>query len=275
MNFAYRKNPAYSMRLFVLILLLFLFSCKNTNNNRPDLTELNESLGYQTAADVNEKSIVKEPYPDPDVFDYFVIDLDGDKENDSIFLKEKAKNNEPGVFHRMDIKFSSGSKFKHGNPIAFDKYDSLFNKIGKNELNSEYVFLVTFHGVKYILMSCYKADCCAKNQSIIKIRDNKAILVFNKGFDLSFIGDTDNDGVIEITGKSSSPQIFESLPDLNADVGTYVPYEVYLIKDIPEYSTEKSRVYNEKYYVWAGEKPSPFIKVLYPNDAGKPSLYQK
>lgn len=255
--------------------MLLFVSCKNIRKQTPDLTELNESLGYQTAADVNEQETKKNIYHDRNVFDYFVVHLDNDNKADTIFLKDLSRNNEPGVFHRIEIKFTTGSFFKHGNAISFDKYDSLFKKLGRNELNSEYLFLITFKDAKYILMSCYKADCCARNQSIIKIKDNRALLIFNKGFDLSLVGDSDNDGIIEITGKSSSPQIFQSLPEQNAELGTYVPFEVYLLKDKPEYSLEMSKAYNEKYYLWAGEKPSPFIKVIYPNDFGKPILYKE
>jgi len=260
--------------LFGILLMLFLLTLSNCKDGqkRPDLTELNESFGYQSASDI-EDTISK--YYDNEVYQYYTYKLDDDSKSDTIFLREKPKNFEPGLFFTILIKFSSGAKLKHGSSIAFDKLDPVVLKLGKNKLKSEDVFLTEHKGSLYIIISGFKAQCCPRNLSIIKITGNRAKTVFNKGFELESICDSDNDGIFEVTGRSQYYQIFETLSDKNAEIGTYSPYEVYLIKDTPEYSYGLSKSYNEKYYIWAGERYNASIHVLYPNDFGKPSLYNK
>ena len=258
-----------------VLLGLFLIvstSCEKSKK-RHDLSELNEYFGYQSATDNEEPDSLKQYY-DPEVFEWFVVKLDNDNLPDSVFLRQTPINYEPGKFYTILIKFSSGRTFKHGVNIAFDKLDKAVTAFKPNQLKSEYLQMISLKGVHYLMLSGYKAECCPRNLSIIKISGNQARLVFNKGFELNSISDNDSDGVLEITGRTQYYQIFQSLPDQNAEVGTYSPFEVYLIKDAAEYNLELSKAYNEKNYVWAGERINPSIHVLYPHDYGKASIYK-
>jgi len=255
------------------IAVLFFVSCKN--QKKKDMSELNEIFGYQTSVEKQENDTIKKIHNDPNVYDYYLFDLDNDSKKDSIILLDKAENYEPGVFHTIIIKFSNGNKFKHGSNVTFDKTDIKIVNFEKNLIQSEYLKIIKHKGVYFLMMSGYKADCCPRNLSIIKIVGSKALLSFNKGFDISHIEDTDNDGILEITGRTQYTQIFEPLPDQNAELGTYAPFEVFLIKDNAEYAYGKSKEYNEKNYIWAGEKASASIHVIYPNDFGKPFLKEK
>jgi len=61
----------------------------------------------------------------------------------------------------------------------------------------------------------------------------------------------------------------------NGEIGTYTPYLIYPVTNFCKLSIPLTKKYNEDRYIFAGIKPSEKIRIFYPKNGSKPSLWKK
>ena len=204
-----------------------------------------------------------------------VNDLNNDGRYDTIFIYATLDNS--SSFNKIVVSISGYARqsFKAKNQWTY--VDSSFLKNNKNLANSNQLFLYkTSHQSVILLCGILDGAGYREDLSIITIKNNKAVMVFDKGDEDDIevpvtLSDINGDSKTEFIFRNFG-ELYEPVDSLNADIGTYNPYFVYTIDADFRLNKPLTKKYNEAHYVFAGYDDSEKIKVLYPRDNGKPKI---
>lgn len=248
-----------------------LLSCDNSK--RKDLTELNESFGIPPIMDQDNTKSSQKGNP-PNTIELITYDLDNDGLQDSVLLKDKPEGVEPGEFRTIQIILSSGYESQQKTSIPWDFIQDELKGSFKNQVESKRVIILSDKFGKLLITNCYKLDCCPRNISILRIHQNKVSVILNRSFDIAFLGDYDYDGIIDLCGRNAIVKHYDYIPNINADIGTYVPFQFFNLTDRAKFREDLTKKYNLDNYIFQGIQTDEQIKVVYPRE-GKPYLYEE
>ncbi len=183
--------------------------------------------------------------------DEILYDIDRDLVADTISVCKIMNWSDPGDFHELKIKFSSGkqiSVYNLGDWVNMNKeQEEYFHAI--NNVNSNRFIIAEISKEKNLLfLFGYSYASSPGKLTIIELRKNNAIPVFQAGFDLQKIEDIDNDGEKEIIGYRyfSERCCYEDSISVGA---TYNPFHVLkMVNDTLVTDTGLSENYNIKNY---------------------------
>lgn len=210
----------------------------------------------------------------PEDVEPVIYDLNNDGRLDTITLTTPPVEGDPGLFQTITISFNGMHRQSFKASDVWDFVDSSFLADTKNEVPSKKVFIHKEPGQTLVLLFGYLYGAGRGEFSVIRIRDNKAEMVFDDHLDNPLrLTDFDNDGNVELLGRNDG-EMYAAIDSINAQIGVYFPFYIYSFKDsciIDEAMTQK---YNEDNYVWAGLKYSEKIKVAYPNNGTRPYIIE-
>ncbi|SEN56378.1 hypothetical protein SAMN04488505_11183 [Chitinophaga rupis] len=203
-----------------------------------------------------------------------IYDLNNDNRPDTITLTTPPAEGDPGLFQTITISFNGMHQQSFKAKDVWDLVDSSFLAVTKNEVPSKQVFIHKEPGQTLIFLFGYIYGAGRGEFSIIRIRDNKAKLVFDDHLDNPLqLTDFDNDGKAELLGRNEG-EMYMDIDSINARIGVYFPFYIYSFKDSCIIDETMTQQYNEDNYVWAGLKYREDIKVAYPNDGSRPYIIQ-
>lgn len=262
----------FKIQLAALLTASCLFiSCDNSK--RKDLTELNESFGIPPVMNQDDPASNQKGNP-PNTIELITYDLDNDGLQDSVILKDKPEGVEPGEFRTINIVLSGGYKSQQKTSIPWDFIQDDLKGSFKNLVESKRVIILSDKFGKLIITNCYRLDCCPRNISILRIHHNKVSVIFNRSLDIAFLGDYDNDGIIDVCGRNTIVKHYDYIPNINADIGTYVPFQFFNLTDRAKLREDLTKKYNMDNYIFHGIHTDEQLKVVYPRE-GKPYLYKE
>lgn len=195
-----------AIRLFPF--LLILLSCNFTEKNQEKVFEFFKN-------DIYKGDFIP--------LDTILIDLNGNKRLDSIFLFKEKEWNDPSDFQKMVISFDSKIKM-----VFYNTEDW----IGKPEFKkiSESKSLLFINGYAYA--------SSPQTYTIIDINEQHPKIVLKRGFDIVELKDLNNNGSNEIIGFEYYSECYKDFDSISS-ICSYAPFFVY------EYAND-TLVLNEK-----------------------------
>lgn len=160
-------------------------------------TTLSSAQDYKKIADSLKQVVVQEHR----------LDLDKDGKLDKILLKEPPYG-DPGQFNSYEIILSSGDRV-FDQPYGLDFAQTI--EFGfKNQVESNLIYIPEFKNKTYIFFFGFQYGCCLKQLICYEVRDHKILKVHSGELEVSAIGDFNNDGVLNIEGKTDKGEIWGS-----------------------------------------------------------------
>ena len=86
--------------------------------------------------------------------------------------------------------------------------------------------------------------------------------------------DFDGDGSAELLLRNR-PEMYIQPDDIEADIGTYSPCQIYRPGNPVEIDLPLTQKYNAEHYLWVGPKYDERIKVVYPRDRSRPYIWKE
>jgi len=175
----------------ILLVIFILTSCQSrqTNNKSKDLTkiELNQNLIDEFFSDERLRS------DNPD-FEYyrvkeFAIDLNDNQIKDSIILNQiRGFENDPGVFHQIQIKLDNGSILTQTNFDGWVKFDDNYlvpESVKKqNQISTDLLLLTEFNKTKILGLFSWVYASDNGLLTFIEFSADRPRIMFNTKMDL-------------------------------------------------------------------------------------------
>jgi len=210
----------------------------------------------------------------------FYVDLNNDGKTDTIILSSSLPQR--GNFNKLTIKLAGYTKQTFVAKDYWTDVDKWFLDSNRNSLNTKMLFLKKTATQTVILLfgeidgAGYRGEF-----SIINIENDQIKMVFDDG-------NSHNSGIdIEHPVKLAALEpdgrlcfIYTEYGEFdeqlnNAMIGTYSPFFIYPVNDSCKLNKPLMKKYNEQHYVFAGYKYSENIRIRYPNNGGKPTIWKK
>lgn len=203
-----------------------------------------------------------------------ITDLNGDSFADSIQVRNPPLPNDPGIFGKVAIALSNGTKKSFAAKDIWAGIDEDFLKEHKNGVNSSNVFVFKQPAQTLLVLFGFHYGSGRGEITVIGIQGNDARLVFNEPYDyLLKLEDLDKDGKTDLLVRNAH-EMFGVVDSLKAEIGVYSPYLVYTLDKEAKLNQELSESYNRENYVFAGLKYNEKIHVLYPRNRDKPRIIE-
>ncbi len=175
----------------ILLVIFILTSCQSrqTDNKSKDLTkiELNQNLIDEFFSDERLRS------DNPD-FEYyrvkeFAIDLNDNQIKDSIILNQiRGFENDPGVFHQIQIKLDNGSILTQTNFDGWVKFDDNYlvpESVKKqNQISTDLLLLTEFNKTKILGLFSWVYASDNGLLTFIEFSADRPRIMFNTKMDL-------------------------------------------------------------------------------------------
>jgi hypothetical protein len=239
----------YAQPFILLIIIVMTVSCgqKKTQQRKPaDTVILNKTI------------------------ENIVYDLNNDQLPDTICLSQDTGTVSRKWFDRITISLSGYGRRSFKAQDGWEAVDTNFLKRNNNFVHSENAFIYRDSIQADVLLFGTIFGAETGKSTVISIKNNVIKKLFDKSLDyLTQLTDLNNDGIVELVGKSHS-ELYEQTSD--ADILTYDPFFVYSLDGQTRLNLQLMRDYNQEHYVWAGFKAPDKIKVRHPHDGGKPTI---
>ena len=201
---------------------------------------------------------------DNTILERVICDLNSDGRTDTMILSGKPI--EFGEFTKITFSLSNGTKETIKASDSWDKIDSSFLLSNKNSIESKRIFLYKGYDQSIILLFGFEYGIGRTEISLIRIQyDSIKLLSDRLPENLISIGDLNNDGNVDIIGRSNG-ELLNIYDSLNAHLEHYNPYQVYSIDANCKINEQITKEYNEKHYVFAGYYYDDKILVFCKND---------
>jgi hypothetical protein len=214
-----------------------------------------------------------------------LVDINGDGKIDTIVLSSSL--NIHVCFNKISISLSGFGKKIFYAKDSWTEVDKSFFASNKSLTMSNLLFIKRTDKHAVILLSSDIDGAGYRGEySIINIENNIIKMVFDHYDDPIDVEipvklvDLENNGRLcfvyttyhEMIGFSNK----KNERDGRDDIGSYDPYCVYAVDDSCKLSERLTTMYNKEYYVIPGPgyKKYDEIKVLYPRNGGKPSIWK-
>jgi len=201
-------------------------------------------------------------------------DLNNDGKIDTIILSD---NGSDGDFNRITVKLAGFQKKTFKAKQYWASFDSLFLKKDKNLVHSNLLFIKKTDKHAAILLSGGTDGAGYSIEfSIINIENNRVKMVFDHDDDVvdvelpTELTDLENNGRLDFVYRIT----FQCSTTIKKGmICAYSPYFVYPVDDSCKLNKPLMKAYNIKHYVFDGYKYSEDIKIYYPNNNGRPSIW--
>jgi hypothetical protein len=216
-----------------------------------------------------------------------LVDINGDGKIDTIVLSSSL--NIQNYFNKISISLSGFDKKVFYAKDSWTEVDKYFFATNKSLITSNLLFIKRADKHTVVLLFGETVGSGSRVEfSILNIENNAIKMVFDHtddDIDVEVpikLTDIEDNGRLcfvyttlqEIVSSTSIGFLNKKNKGEMADIGSYAPYWVYPVNDSCRLDTPLSIMYNKKHYVYAGLKYNDKIRILYPRNGGKPSIWK-
>jgi hypothetical protein len=203
-------------------------------------------------------------------------DLNNDGKPDTIILSSSLTGE--AFFNKITINIPG---LKSRTFVAKDSWttvDKWFLDSNKNTVKTELIFLKKTEKQSVILLFGELDAAGERGEfSIINIENNNIKMVFDDDGKIDVDYPTK---LISLKNDARLTFIYRNINEFdeqvkNAMIGSYAPFFVYIVNDSCKLDKPLMKRYNEEHYVFAGYQYSEKIRIRYPTNGGKPSIWKK
>jgi len=222
--------------IIYIILGLILISCTQKNQNKIKTTVIFEDQIWEDGG-----------YK---IFETLAYDIDKDNVLDTIEIYKIEEWNDPGDFHKIEIKLSSNKNYEIYNTGDWMRFENEELTKIPNKLNSKNILITEIANNREILIiEGYSFASTPGKLTILGLDNGNISPLFQSNFHLLSVEDIDRDDIKDIIGWNYYSEFFGYSDSISIGNG-YRPYYVLKISnDTIEVDTAASEIYNFENYI--------------------------